>query len=87
MQDPCRVAAIFFSHFQSYVALTHQVLPSIISVEDPQPFFWDNKNKTKKVFIQTWNTFVKGLIAGAVAWKVWFTEMPPWEFLFSCSDR
>ena len=58
-------------------------MPCIISVEDPEPIYWDIK-PTKNAFIQTWSTSTKGLIVGAVTWKIWFTEMP---ILFRCNDK
>ena len=38
----------FLVNFRSYVVLAHQVLPCIISIEDAEPIYWDNRNKTNQ---------------------------------------
>ena len=41
----CKCAYKFFTEL-SYVVLVYHVLPFIISVKDPEPIYWDNRNKT-----------------------------------------
>ena len=38
----------FQVNFRSYVVLAHQILPCIMSVKDPEPIYWDNRNKTNQ---------------------------------------
>ena len=39
---------VFLVNFRSYVVLAYQVLLCIISVEDPEPIYRDNRNKTNQ---------------------------------------